>query len=110
MPTSGEKPTGPDLCAILEGLIGTGVEFLLVGGLAAVIQGAPVATMGVDIVHKQSPKNIAKLLAFLKSIEAFHRRLDDKVIGTGERDISGTGQDPLLGPTRSRFSILLLTK
>jgi predicted nucleotidyltransferase len=91
MPTSSEKPTGPDLGAILEGLIEAGVEFILVGGLAAVVQGAPVTTMDVDIVHKQSSENIAKLLAFLKSIDAFHRRLDDKVIGPKEGDISGTG-------------------
>ncbi len=92
MPTSSEKPTSPDLGAILEGLIEAGIEFILVGGLAAVVQGAPVTTMDVDIVHKQSSENIAKLLAFLKSIDAFHRRLDDKVIGPVERDISGTGR------------------
>jgi len=34
----------------------------------------------------------AKLLAFLKSIDAFHRRTDDKVIGPKEGDISGTGR------------------
>lgn len=81
MPTGSEKQSGPDLGAILEGLIEAGVEFILVGGLAAVVQGAPVTTMDVDIVHKQSSENIGKLLAFLKSIDAFHRRPDDKVIG-----------------------------
>jgi hypothetical protein len=91
MPTSTEKLTGPDLGAILEGLIETGVEFILVGGLAAVIQGAPVTTMDVDIVHRQSSENIAKLLAFLKSIDASHRRPDDKVIRPKEGDISGKG-------------------
>jgi len=91
MPTSSEKPTGPDLGAILEGLIKAGIEFILVGGLAAVVQGAPVTTVAVDIVHKQPSENIAKLLAFLKSIDAFHRRTDDKVIGPKEKDISGTG-------------------
>lgn len=91
MPTSSEKPSGPDLGAILEGLIEAGVEFILVGGLAAVVQGAPVTTMDVDIVHKQSSENIAKLLAFLKSIDALHRRLDDRMIVPRERDISGTG-------------------
>jgi hypothetical protein len=91
MPTSTEKLTGPDLGAILEGLIETGVEFILVGGLAAVIQGAPVTTMDVDIVHRQSSENIAKLLAFLKSIDASHRHPDDKVIRPKEGDISGKG-------------------
>jgi hypothetical protein len=91
MPTSSEKPTGSDLSAVLEGLIKADIEFILVGGLAAVVQGAPVTTMDVDIVHNQSSENIAKLLGFLKSIDAFHRRPDDKVIRPKEGDISGMG-------------------
>jgi len=91
MPTRSGKPTGSDLSSVLEGLIKADIEFILVGGLAAVVQGAPVTTMDVDIVHKQSSENIAKLLGFLKSIDAFHRRPDDKVIRPKERDISGMG-------------------
>jgi hypothetical protein len=73
------------------GLLEAGVDFILVGGLAAVIQGAPVTTMDVDIVHSQSPENIARLLAFLKSVEAVHRRFDDKLIELKEEDLSGKG-------------------
>ncbi len=36
MPTGSKKMTGPDLSAILEGLINAEVNFILVGGLAAV--------------------------------------------------------------------------
>jgi hypothetical protein len=68
-----------------------GVDFILVGGLAAVIQGAPVTTMDVDVVHSQSPENIARLLCFLKSVDAVHRRLDDRLIEPKERDLSGKG-------------------
>ena len=91
MPTDSGELTSVDLGAILEGLIEAGVDFILVGGLAAVVQGAPVTTMDVDIVHNQSPENIAKLLTFLKSIGAFHRRPDDKLIEPQEGDISGMG-------------------
>ena len=91
MPTGSGEPTSVNLGAILEGLVEAEVDFILVGGLAAVVQGAPVTTMDVDIVHNQSPENIAKLLAFLKSIDAFHRRPDDKVIEPKEGDISGLG-------------------
>jgi hypothetical protein len=91
MPTDSGAPTTVNLGAILEGLIEAGVDFILVGGLAAVVQGAPVTTMDVDIVHNQSPENIAKLLSFLKSIDAFHRRPDDKVIEPKKDDISGMG-------------------
>ncbi len=91
MPTDKGKSMSVDLGAILEGLTEAGVDFILVGGLAAVVQGAPVTTMDVDIVHNQSPKNIARLLSFLKSIDAIHRRPDDKVIEPKEGDISGMG-------------------
>lgn len=91
MPTAEEKTKGASLSEILEGLLEAGVDFILVGGLAAVIQGAPVTTMDVDIVHSQSPENIARLLSFLKSIAAFHRRLDGKIIKPKEGDLSGKG-------------------
>ena len=91
MPTNSKKPTGPDLSALLEGLIESDIKFILVGGLAAVVQGTPVTTMDVDIVHNQSFENISKLLAFLKSIGAFYRRPDNKVIEPKEEDLSGTG-------------------
>jgi hypothetical protein len=91
VPTGDRKPTGAGLSEVLVGLLEAGVDFIMVGGLAAVIQGAPVTTMDVDIVHSQSPENIARLLAFLKSVEAVHRRFDDKLIEPKEGEISGKG-------------------
>jgi predicted nucleotidyltransferase len=91
MPTGGKKPASTNLSKVLEGLLEAGVDFILVGGLAAVIQGAPVTTMDVDIVHSQSSENIARLIAFLKSVKAVHRRFDDKLIEPKESDLSGKG-------------------
>ena len=45
------------LSALREG----GLEFVLVGGLAAVLNGAPVDTFDVDIVHSRDEENLAKL-------------------------------------------------
>jgi hypothetical protein len=101
MPTGGGKPRSANLSDLLKGLLEARVDFILVGGLAAVVQGAPVTTMDVDIVHRQTPENIGKLLAFLKSVDAMHRRLDYKVIEPKERDLSGKGHVLLatrLGP------------
>ena len=41
MPSNSKKTKGADLGGILEGLINADIQFILVGGLAAVIQGAP---------------------------------------------------------------------
>jgi len=91
MPSDKGKTENAGLSALLEGLVDAGIEFILVGGLAAVAQGAPITTMDVDIVHRQTAENIAKLLDFLKSIDAYHRRLDDKVIEPTAEHISGRG-------------------
>ena len=49
MPSDKGKTENEGLSALLEGLINAGIEFILVGGLAAVVQGAPITTMDVDI-------------------------------------------------------------
>jgi hypothetical protein len=46
------------LTSILDVLLQERVEFVLVGELAAVAQGAPVTTHDVDIVHARTPENL----------------------------------------------------
>lgn len=91
---SGERNNNPDsadLGALLDALMASGVEFILVGALAAVAQGAPITTLDVDIVHRQTDENIEKLLTFLMSVGARHRRPDDKFIKPKKRDLMGPG-------------------
>ena len=52
-----------DLSALLEGLCEADIEFIVVGGLSAVIQGAPVTTFDLDIVHRQTEENILKSIS-----------------------------------------------
>ncbi|MFZ1986147.1 MAG: hypothetical protein WAU91_17175, partial [Desulfatitalea sp.] len=91
MPSNSKKTISADLGAIIEGLLRADVEFILVGGLAAVIQGAPLTTMDVDIVHSQSSDNISKLFTFLSSIDATYRRPDNKIIEPKVEDFSEMG-------------------
>jgi len=42
------------------------VRFILVGGVAAVIEGAPVATFDVDVVHARDERNLERLLGALR--------------------------------------------
>jgi hypothetical protein len=62
-----------ELTTLLSELAASGAEFLLVGGLAAVAQGAPLTTQDVDIVHRRTAENVDRLLAFLSSISARYR-------------------------------------
>ncbi len=87
MATKKRISTVPDLGGLIEALAAADIRFILVGGLAAVVQGAPLTTMDVDIVHLQSPDNILKLFSFLRSQDAIYRRPDDKVIAVKKEDL-----------------------
>jgi hypothetical protein len=54
MRLNNENSTRVELSSILEGLLKANIKFILVGGLAAVVQGAPFTTLDVDIVYKGS--------------------------------------------------------
>jgi len=47
MPSNSKNPQAANLGALLKGLKEAGVDFILVGGVAAVAQGAPVTQSGV---------------------------------------------------------------
>jgi predicted nucleotidyltransferase len=65
-------PDAPaELDELLAVLVDGGVEFILVGGAAALIHGAPITTQDVDIVHRRDPANVARLLTVLERLDAF---------------------------------------
>jgi hypothetical protein len=63
----------------LEGLDGFGVEFILIGGLAANLHGSPSVTMDIDICHERSMPNLEKLAECLRFLEARLRGVDEDV-------------------------------
>src|SRR5882724_2139543 len=63
-------PKAADLPALLAKLCEAGVEFIIVGGAAAVIHGAPITTNDLDIVHRRTPENVARLLEVLLKLDA----------------------------------------
>ena len=50
-----------------------GVEAIVVGMAAAVIQGAPTMTWDLDVVHRRTPDNVQRLLGVLNDIDAVAR-------------------------------------
>ncbi len=59
---------------LLRALTDGDVRFIVVGGIAAVAQGAPFTTFDVDIVHERSPENVLRLLGVLSRIGATYVR------------------------------------
>ncbi len=58
---------------ILRRLVDAQVAFIVVGMAAGVLQGAPVTTMDLDVVHRRTPDNIARLLRVLAGLDAVYR-------------------------------------
>ncbi|MCC6554572.1 MAG: hypothetical protein IT372_16455 [Polyangiaceae bacterium] len=58
---------------MLRGLVEAGIEFIVVGGAAGVILGAPIVTFDLDIVHRRTPECVDRLLEWLLAHGAYHR-------------------------------------
>jgi hypothetical protein len=50
-----------------------GVDYIVVGGLAAVLQGAPVHTDDLDVVYARDPANLERLQSALEDMGAVFR-------------------------------------
>ena len=62
-----------DYLAILRTLHQHEVEFIIVGGVCAVLHGAPLATFDLDVVHSREPRNLTRLMAALEELNAHYR-------------------------------------
>lgn len=60
----------PKFLDILERLVRREVEFILVGGVAAILEGAPVSTLDLDIVFDPAEENRRRLLEALQDLNA----------------------------------------
>lgn len=63
----------PKYHEILLRLADAGVEAIVVGMAAGVIQGVPTTTWDLDIVHRRTPENVERLLQVLHDIDAVAR-------------------------------------
>lgn len=67
------SPPSHSLTDIVLRLVDASVDFILVGGLAAVAQGATMSTFDVDIVHSRTEDNLDRLLDALIGLDACYR-------------------------------------
>lgn len=79
---------------ILRLLVANDVEFIVVGMAAGVLQGAPVSTVDLDIVHRRSSENVARLLRVLGQLDAVYRH-DPRGLGPQESHLSSPGHQLL---------------
>ena len=80
----------------LEVLARHRVEFVVVGGVAAVLGGAPISTFDLDIVHARGPDNLARLLAALGDLDARYRDPGGRILRPEATALGGDGQHLLM--------------
>lgn len=77
----------------------SGVQYVLVGGVAAVLHGVPVNTFDVDVVHARDAENLRRLVIALRGLDACCRQHLPRRIEPLERDLLLPGHRLLM--TRS---------
>jgi hypothetical protein len=79
---------------ILRLLADHDVEFVVVGMTAGILHGAPVTTVDLDVVHRRSPENVARLLRVLGELGAVYRH-DPRQLRPAESHLAGPGHQLL---------------
>jgi hypothetical protein len=85
-----------DFEAILKILVRHGVDFIVVGGVAAVLEGAPVNTFDLNIVHARDAANVQMLLAALTSLDAVYRTRREPRLKPAPSHLSSPGHQRLM--------------
>jgi hypothetical protein len=85
-----------DFFSILETLVAHQVDFIIVGGVCAVLHGAPITTYDLDIVHSRSTENVDRLLGALEELEAHYREQTARHIAPGPSHLCSPGHQLLL--------------
>jgi hypothetical protein len=79
------------LLALVRELAEARVDFIVVGGLAAVLEGAPIATLDVDVAHSREPENLDRLLGVLGRLDAVFRVQPERRIRPARSHLAGGG-------------------
>jgi hypothetical protein len=62
-----------DFARLLAALVNGGVEFIIIGGMAATAHGSAHVTVDLDIVYRRTLDNIARLAAALAPLQPYLR-------------------------------------
>jgi predicted nucleotidyltransferase len=98
-----DKTAKPRLLQIVEHLQRHGIEFIVLGGEAAVLHGSPLPTYDTDLCYRRTPENLQRLAEALKEIHPSLRgappdlpfRLDAESLALGANFAFNTDYGPL---------------
>ena len=81
----------PSPSGLLRVFTDAGIEFIVVGGVAAVLNGAAVNTFDTDMVHARDPENIGRILSVLETINGIFRMQPDRRLRPNASHLAGRG-------------------
>jgi len=87
-----DHPRDAELDSLLDALAGSGVPFIVVGGAAAVLHGAPITTQDLDIVPRMESDDVHRLRQTLADLDARVRDLRGRQLKPDPDALAGTGQ------------------
>ncbi len=86
----------PEFFSILRTMAQHHVDYIIVGGVAILLSGAPHTTFDLDIVHSTSPDNVDRLLAALREIDAYYRIQPERRLAPGVSHLTSPGHQLLM--------------
>jgi hypothetical protein len=86
----------PDFLAILQELARPQVDFIVIGGVGAVLQGAPLATFDLDLVYSRQPGNLDRLVSALQALDAYYREQAARRVTPSVSLLAGPGHHLLM--------------
>jgi len=84
------------LTALIRALHDAGVDFLVVGGLSAVLNGVPINTFDADVVHRRTSENVDRILPVLESLDAVYRIQPERRLRPAKQALMSKGHQTLL--------------
>jgi hypothetical protein len=87
-----------DFLAVIRILNEHGVDFIVVGGIAAVLEGAPISTFDLDIVHSRTGDNVQRLVGALTALDAHYRLQPERRIRPQASHLSSAAHQLLMTP------------
>src|SRR5271157_5141350 len=82
--------------SVFQTLASHRVDFIVVGGVAAVLRGAPVSTFDLDVVHSTASENVGRLLAALEDLDACYRAQPERRLRPDTTHLSSPGYQLLM--------------
>jgi hypothetical protein len=92
----------PGFLETLKVLTRRRVDFIIVGGVSAVLHGAPVTKFDLDVVHARDRENVIRLLSALEEFDAVYRVQP-------ERQLRPNGPLGMIGKSRTWKELLTIS-